>query len=71
MSDSVTDALTTPLSDLRALWLEAQFCAGPVRSPIWYHAARWPRLAAVRPGDGSLMPKLRSNAGIGVATVRT
>ena len=42
MSDSVADALATPLSNLRTLWLDAECCAGPNHSPIWYCAARWP-----------------------------
>ena len=35
-----TTALSTPLANLRTLWLETQCCAGPERSPLWYHAAR-------------------------------
>lgn len=35
-------ALSTPLADLHRFWLEMQCCAGPERSPLWYHAARQP-----------------------------
>ena len=42
MNNRVADALSTPLTDLRGLWLEAHCCDGPERSPLWYHAARRP-----------------------------
>jgi len=37
-----TTALSTPVADLRTFWLEMRCCAGPERSPLWYHAARQP-----------------------------
>lgn len=44
MSDSVTlsEALHTPLLQLRGLWLEARCCCRQ-RSPLWFHAAKRPQ----------------------------
>lgn len=44
MSDAVTlsEALCTPLPQLRGLWLEARCCCRE-RSPLWFHAAKRPQ----------------------------
>ncbi len=39
---TLTALLSTPLADLRAYWLEERCCDEPMRSPLWFHAARWP-----------------------------
>ena len=40
--DTLKNALATPLSALRRYWVESRCCGEPERSPLWYHAARWP-----------------------------
>ena len=44
MSDAVTlsEALRTPLPQLRGLWLETRCCCRQ-RSPLWFHAAKRPQ----------------------------
>ena len=42
VAQDLISLLATPLSDLRGYWLEETCCREPVRSPVWYHAARWP-----------------------------
>ncbi|QDJ12258.1 hypothetical protein HVPorG_03911 (plasmid) [Roseomonas mucosa] len=39
---TLADVLATPLTDLRACWLEA-CCCERRRSPLWFHAARRPK----------------------------
>ena len=39
---TLTSLLSTPLADLRACWLEERCCDERLRSPLWFHAARWP-----------------------------
>lgn len=38
---TLSEALSTPLSDIRSLWLEAR-CCREHRSPLWFHVARRP-----------------------------
>ena len=39
---TLTSLLSTPLAELRGFWLEERCCGKPTRSPLWFHAARWP-----------------------------
>ncbi len=40
MAQDLTSMLSTPLLELRDYWLEEMCCRGPLRSPLWFHAAR-------------------------------
>ena len=39
---TLTTLLSTPLTDLRANWLEERCCGEPRLSPLWFYAAHWP-----------------------------
>ena len=39
MAQDLVSMLSMPLPELRGHWLEETCCRGPVRSPIWFHAA--------------------------------
>ena len=54
MPQNLSSTLSTPLAELRSHWLEERCCGSPVRSPMWFHAVRWP---------GWLLPDLAMNHG--------